>query len=54
MECGHQFEQARERAHDIEYAETLLTPEQRAEIIEELGFNTSHWRWVHVEHRRGK
>ena len=36
MECGCRFEQARERAKDVERAENLLTPEERAEIIETI------------------
>lgn len=36
IECGCRFEQARERARDIEQVESLLTPEVRAEIIETI------------------
>ncbi|OGD71052.1 hypothetical protein A3A84_02725 [Candidatus Collierbacteria bacterium RIFCSPLOWO2_01_FULL_50_23] len=36
MECGCRFEQARERTRDTQEAESLLTPELHAEIIEEI------------------
>lgn len=36
IECGCRFEQARDRARDVEQAESQLTPELRAEIVETI------------------
>lgn len=36
IECGCRFEQVRERARDVERAESQLTPELRAEIVESI------------------
>ncbi|MBI2310514.1 hypothetical protein HYU90_01630 [Candidatus Collierbacteria bacterium] len=38
MECGCRFEQARERQYDQERAKALISPERRAEIIEEIAY----------------
>lgn len=36
IECGYRFEQARDRARDVEQAESQLTPELRVEIVETI------------------